>query len=319
MKTIKIGTRGSKLALWQANHIKKLLEEKNPDIIFEIVIIKTKGDKILDVALSKIGDKGLFTKELENCLIEKEIDFAVHSMKDVPTKLLDGTFISTNIEREDTNDAFISNKYNKFSDLEKNSIVGTSSLRRKSQLAKLRPDLNFIDIRGNVDTRLNKLDNNEYDAIILAYAGIHRLGWDTRVKEKIDFETCLPAVGQGSIGLQIRESDNFVYDVVNKINDLKTYFCVNIERAFLETLEGGCQIPIACQAYFYNNSFIIEGLVASIDGKKYIREKIIKNMKFEDISCLETTKRTSLEREIGEYLAQILISKGALSIIKDIR
>lgn len=319
MKTIKIGTRGSKLALWQANHVKDLLTKANTEINFELVIIKTKGDKILDVALSKIGDKGLFTKELENSLIENEIDLAVHSMKDVPTKLMEQTFISTNLVREKTNDAFISNKFNSFSELTKGLRVGTSSLRRKAQLSKLRPDLEFIDIRGNVDTRLSKLDNNEYDAIILAYAGIHRLGWDNRVKEKIDFETCLPAVGQGAIGLQIRENDDFIFNEVNKINHLETYFCVNIERVFLSALEGGCQIPIGCQAYFNNENLIIEGLVASVDGKKYIREKVSKNLTFKDIENIEDDKRIKIEKELGNELARSLISQGALNIIKDIR
>lgn len=319
MNTIKIGTRGSKLALWQANHVKDLLEQTNPDINFEIVIIKTKGDKILDVALSKIGDKGLFTKELENFLIEKQIDMAVHSMKDVPTKLIENSFISTNLKREKTNDAFISNKCNTFNDLKEGAKVGTSSLRRKSQLMKARPDLEFLDIRGNVDTRLAKLDNNEYDAIILAYAGVHRLGWDNRIKEKISFETCLPAVGQGAIGLQIREDDKFLHDVVNKINDLETYFCVNIERVFLSTLEGGCQIPIGCQAYFKNEKLIIEGLVASIDGKEYIKETITKNIKVSEVCNMNNSERNKIEKEIGNELAQLLISHGALSIIKNIR
>ncbi|MFN8578776.1 MAG: hydroxymethylbilane synthase [Candidatus Sericytochromatia bacterium] len=319
MKTIKIGTRGSKLALWQANHIKDLLIKNNPEIDFELVIIKTKGDKVLDTALSKIGDKGLFTKELENALISKEIDLAVHSMKDVPTKLIEGSFISTIITREESNDAFISNKYNSFSELPNGAIVGTSSLRRKAQLLIKRPDLTFIDIRGNVDTRLAKLDNAEYDAIILAYAGLYRLGWNSRIKEKIDFNTCLPAVGQGAIGLQIRENDGFIFKIVDKINDIKTSFCVNIERAFLSTLEGGCQIPIACQAYFNDDGLLIEGKVTSIDGVENVNKFITNKLTLEEVSKLDYKTSIREANFIGNSLATNLIELGALRIITNIR
>lgn len=319
MNKITIGTRGSKLALWQANHIKSLLEIANPDLTVEVNIIKTKGDKILDVALSKIGDKGLFTKELENALIANEIDLAVHSMKDVPTNIMEGTFVSTIIEREDTNDAFISNKYNSFSELQPGDRVGTSSLRRKAQLMRLRPDLNFIDIRGNVDTRLNKLDNNEYEAIILAYAGIHRLGWDTRVKEKIGFDICLPAVGQGAIGIQMRENDDFTYTALNKINDIDTFFCVSIERFFLHSLEGGCQVPIGCQAYFSDNKLVIEGVVASQDGQKYIREKIYNDFNQNQLSEMNRESILKQASDFAKELSDKFISDGALEIIRDIR
>lgn len=319
MKKITIGTRGSKLALWQANHIKSLIEQSSPDINVEINIIKTKGDKILDVALSKIGDKGLFTKELENALTENEIDLAVHSMKDVPTKLQSGTFISTIIKREETNDAFISNQYNSFSELKSGSRVGTSSLRRKAQLMRARPDLNFIDIRGNVDTRLSKLDNNEYEAIILAYAGIHRLGWDDRVKEKMNFKLSLPAVGQGAIGIQIRENDSFTFETLEKINDPETYFCVNIERVFLKALEGGCQVPIGCQAYFNNEKLTVEGLVASVDGKQYLREKQDFALNLDYLFNTSKEDLKAKEIEIGHKLSDKLIADGAVDIIKNIR
>lgn len=319
MKKIVIGTRGSKLALWQANHIKSLLEIKNPNLTVELNIIKTKGDKILDIALSKIGDKGLFTKELENALIANEIDLAVHSMKDVPTNILAHTFISTMITRADTHDAFISNKYNSFMELKEGSVVGTSSLRRKAQLMRARPDLNFLDIRGNVDTRLNKLDNDEYDAIILAYAGIHRLGWDHRVKEKIDFDTCLPAVGQGAIGMQIRENDQSTISALNKINDIETFFCVSIERTFLHALEGGCQIPIGCQVYFSNNNLVIEGVVASQDGTKYLNEKVNYPFTKENIMKMEKNIQLNKALEIGGNMAQMFINKGALDIIRGVR
>ncbi len=319
MKKITIGTRGSKLALWQANHIKSILEKENPNIEFELNIIKTTGDKILDVALSKIGDKGLFTKELENALIREEIDLAVHSMKDVPTNILEGTFISTIIKREDTHDAFISNNYKTFNDLAPNSVVGTSSLRRKAQLMRARPDLNFKDIRGNVDTRLSKLDNAEYDAIILAYAGIHRLGLDTRVKEKISFEICLPAVGQGAIGIQIRQDDNYTLDALNKINDLKTFFCVSLERSFLHELEGGCQIPIGCQAYFYENRLTLEGVVLSQDGQKYINEKTSTDISLEIIKSYNENTRFNKSLELGSNMAQKFIKSGALNIVRELR
>lgn len=319
MKTVKIGTRGSKLALWQANYIKGLLEKENPEFTFELVIVKTKGDKVLDIALSKIGDKGLFTKELENCLLNNEVDLVVHSMKDVPTKIEDSLYISAMPVREDTSDIFISNKYNNFYELPSGAKVGTSSLRRKAQLCFARKDLEFIDIRGNVDTRLAKLDSGDYDAIILAYAGIHRLGWSERIKEKINFSICLPAVGQGAVGIETRENDNYINSLVSKINHLETYFCVNVERVFLHKLEGGCQIPIGCQATFKNGAFVIEAVVADVDGEKVIRELIQTDFTYEDLLLLNKEEQKQKAMDFGSELAEKMIQLGASEIINKIR
>lgn len=319
MKTVKIGTRGSKLALWQAYYIKDLLEKENPEVKFEIVIIKTTGDKILDVALSKIGDKGLFTKELENALLNEEIDLAVHSMKDVPTKLADNTFISAMPIRELTNDAFVSNKYSSFSELPSGAKVGTSSLRRKAQLISARRDLDFIDIRGNVDTRLSKLDNGEYDAIILAYAGLHRLGLDSRITEKISFEISLPATGQGAVGIQTRLGDDFTNLVVSKINHLETYFSVHVERVFLGALEGGCQIPVACQSYRDKDNIVVKGLVADLEGNTVLQDESVFELSREMLISLDRETILEKSKEFGLDLAKKLISKGALDIVKSLR
>lgn len=319
MKKIRIGTRGSKLALWQANHIKNLLEDHNKDISFELVIIKTSGDKILDTALSKIGDKGLFTKELENALLNNEIDLAVHSMKDVPTNLDERLYISTITKREVSNDIFISNKYKTIEEMPEKSTIGTSSLRRKAQLANFRKDIDFIDIRGNVDTRLQKLDNNEYDAIILAYAGVYRLGLNNRITQKIPFEISLPAVGQGAIGIEIRVNDDFTQNAIHKINDLETFFCVSIERVFMNKLEGGCQIPIACQTFFDKNNLIIKALVSDINGNKVIKEELAKNLTLTEVLAMDKEKLEILIKEIGNEISDKIIKSGGLEIIKGLR
>jgi hydroxymethylbilane synthase len=319
MPKIKIGTRGSKLALWQANYIKGLLEKENPEFQFELVILKTKGDKILDVALSKIGDKGLFTKELESALLSGEIDLAVHSMKDVPTKLGETLGIAAMPPREETVDILVSNKYKSFADLPAGALIGTSSLRRKAQLSYARKDLKFADIRGNVDTRLAKLDNAEYDAIILAYAGIHRLGWSERITEKIPFALCLPAVGQGAVGVESRSNDDYVNNLLIKINDLRTFFCVNIERSLLAKLEGGCQVPIGCQAYFSGNSLKVSAIVADVEGTALLREDRQYDFVYEDLLLLEQKEQYLKAREFGLEIAAALLKAGALELIKDIR
>ncbi|MEK7432089.1 MAG: hydroxymethylbilane synthase [Cyanobacteriota bacterium] len=319
MKKIRIGTRGSKLALWQANYIKDMLEKENTEFSFELVIIKTSGDKILDVALSKIGDKGLFTKELENSLINNETDLAVHSMKDVPTNLHEKLFISCMPKREDTNDIFISNKYDNLENLPKNAKIGTSSIRRKAQLSYFRKDLEYLDIRGNVDTRLKKLDDNEYDGIILAYAGIHRLGLDSRVTQKIPFNISLPAVGQGAIGIEIRKNDDFIKTITNKINHLETFFCVSIERVFMNKLEGGCQVPIACQAFFEGKNLIIKALVSDVDGNKIITENITEKLSFDEIITKSEDEIYSIIQELGLKISDLIIKSGGLDVIRGIR
>lgn len=318
MKTIKIGTRGSKLALWQAYYIKDLLEKTNPELNFELEIIKTSGDKILDVALSKIGDKGLFTKELESALLNNEIDLAVHSMKDVPTNLPENLYIACMTKRELTNDIFISNNYSDFEELPENARVGTSSLRRKSQLSYKRKDLNYVDIRGNVDTRLKKLDDNEYDALILAYAGVHRLGFDDRITQKIPFNISLPAVGQGAVGIEIRKKDHLVEEVIGKINDLETYFCVSIERVFMNKLEGGCQVPIASQVFFENNQLHISALVADVDGNEIIKESLVEDFSITKLNQLNKDDLSSCILTYGEKISDLIIKSGGAEIIKAI-
>lgn len=335
MKKIRIGTRGSQLALWQAEFVKKLLQEKNPKLDFEIVIIKTKGDKILDTPLAKIGDKGLFTKELEISLLEKETDIAVHSMKDLPTAIDERLKISAVPEREITNDLFISNKFKTFAELPAGAVIGTSSLRRKAQLSFLRNDLVFNDLRGNVNTRLAKLDQGLYDAIILAFAGIKRLGFNERMQEIIDFSVCLPATGQGAIAVQSRTADQETNQIMKTINHWQTELCIRIERAFLAELQGGCQIPIGCQAWFAGEILHLSGLVAGIDGKDVIKDELCveflqttaitpKVIDFDGLEIEELSlklKNAILEKKelaetLGKELAQRLIAKGAIDLIK---
>jgi hydroxymethylbilane synthase len=319
MKRIRIGTRGSKLALWQAGYIRGLLEKENPEFEFEQVIIRTTGDKVLDTALSKIGDKGLFTKDLEIALAGNEIDLAVHSMKDVPTKLADNLGIASMLVREDSMDILVSNKYQSFAGLPAGARVGTSSLRRKAQLCYARKDLDFVDIRGNVDTRLNKLDKGEYEAIILAYAGIHRLGWGERITEKLPFSLCLPAVGQGAIGIETRNDDVYINNLVNKVNHLETYFCVNSERALLAELEGGCQVPVGCQAYFKNDRLRISALVADVEGTTLLKENGNYDFSYQDLLLLDKAGQELKAKELGLETAGKLVKAGAREIIAKIR
>jgi hydroxymethylbilane synthase len=305
MKTIKVGSRESQLAMWQTEHVVNILSIKCPDYNFEIVPIKTKGDKILDVALAKIGDKGLFTKELEIAILNGEVDFAVHSMKDLQTVVPDGLTIGAITKRHDPRDVLISKHNTTFKDLPEKSTIGTSSLRRRAQLLNIRPDLKIIDLRGNINTRLKKLTTEDYDAIILAAAGVERLGWHDKITEKLSLDICLPAVGQGAIGIEIRENDQEIYEIVSKINDYHTEVCIRAERALLKTLEGGCQIPIGAIGEIDNNQLTLKALVGSLDGKTVIKESLTG-----DISDPE---------KIGLKLANILMEKGAKKILDEIR
>ncbi len=304
-RTIKIGTRGSKLALYQANKVKNELEEKFQNIKFEIVIIKTKGDKILDVALSKIGDKGLFTKELETELFNKNIDIAVHSLKDLPTQLPKGAKIGAVLERAEVNDAFVSREGKKISELTENDTVATSSLRRKAQLLNLCPNVKVIDIRGNVDTRLRKLDDGYCDALLMAGAGLMRLGFDNRISELIDSSKMIPAVSQGAIAIESRENDNEIDEVILAINHSETYIATKAERCFLRTLEGGCQIPVGCITKIEDDKFNITGFIANIDGTEIIKESATGLLKNAD--------------KIATELAEVLLSRGGREILESIR
>ena len=274
MQSIKIGTRGSKLALWQANWVKDRLEESNPGLSAELVVIKTSGDKILDVPLANIGGKGLFVKEIEEALMDGRIDLAVHSMKDMPADLPDGLIIGAVPERESPFDALISQDGICFSDLPKGADIGTSSLRRAAQIQYLRPDITIVPLRGNIDTRLAKLEHGEMAAIILAAAGLTRLGLAEKITEQLDETTMLPAVAQGALCIETRENDPVVDKLVGTINHGETHTAVIAERAFLKRLEGGCQVPIAALAKINGDSLSMTGLVADVDGSAVFRDQI---------------------------------------------
>lgn len=302
MKTLKIATRQSPLALWQAEHIRARLQELHPDLTVELVKFVTQGDKILDTPLAKIGGKGLFVKELEAALLDGRADLAVHSMKDVPMALPKGLTLAVICEREDPFDAFVSNQFEKFADLPQGAKVGTSSLRRKSQILKQRPDLQIIDLRGNVGTRLAKLDEGQYDAIILASAGLKRLGLSERIRHCLTPDISLPAVGQGALGLECRAADQDVLALIQPLLHEETDVCVRAERAFNAYLEGGCQVPIAGYATLQNGQIHIEGRVGSADGQTLLRA--------------ELTDEANNAQQLGENLARNLLDQGAGELLK---
>ena len=302
MKILKIATRQSPLALWQAEHIRARLEALHTDLKVELVTFVTQGDKILDTPLAKIGGKGLFVKELEAALLDGRADLAVHSMKDVPMALPEGLSLAVICEREDPLDAFVSNTYNSFDELPQGAKVGTSSLRRKSQILKQRPDLNIIDLRGNVGTRLSKLDSGLYDAIILASAGLKRLGLAERIRHTLQPEISLPAVGQGALGLECRATDQVVLDLILPLLHAETDVCVRAERAFNAYLEGGCQVPIAGYATLNQGQIHMEGRVGSVDGLTLLK--------------VEMSGKPEQAEQLGETLAQKLLEQGAGELLK---
>ena len=302
MKTLKIATRQSPLALWQAEYIRARLQELHPDLTVELVKFVTQGDKILDTPLAKIGGKGLFVKELEAALLDGRADLAVHSMKDVPMALPEGLTLAVICEREDPLDAFVSNQFEKFADLPQGAKVGTSSLRRKSQILKQRPDLQIIDLRGNVGTRLAKLDDGQYDAIILASAGLKRLGLSERIRHCLTPDISLPAVGQGALGLECRAADQDVLALIQPLLHEETDVCVRAERAFNAYLEGGCQVPIAGYATLQDGKIHIEGRVGSPDGQTLLRA--------------ELTDEANNAHQLGENLARNLLDQGAGELLK---
>ncbi|WP_347453263.1 hydroxymethylbilane synthase [Acinetobacter thermotolerans] len=302
MKTLKIATRQSPLALWQAEHIRARLQELHADLQVELVTFVTQGDKILDTPLAKIGGKGLFVKELEAALLDGRADLAVHSMKDVPMVLPEGLNLPVICEREDPLDAFVSNTYTSFDELPQGAKVGTSSLRRKCQILKARPDLEIIDLRGNVGTRLSKLDAGHYDAIILASAGLKRLGLAERIRHTIVPEISLPAVGQGALGLECRSNDQVVLDLILPLLHAETDACVRAERAFNAYLEGGCQVPIAGYATLQNGQISIEGRVGSTDGATLLKAQLQAD--------------ASEAEQLGVSLAQNLLAQGAGELLK---
>lgn len=302
MKTLKIATRQSPLALWQAEHIRERLEALHQGLKVELVTFVTQGDKILDTPLAKIGGKGLFVKELEAALLDGRADLAVHSMKDVPMQLPEGLDLAVICEREDPFDAFVSNHYECFDDLPQGAKLGTSSLRRKCQILKQRPDLKIIDLRGNVGTRLSKLDEGQYDAIILASAGLKRLGLKDRIRHVLTPEVSLPAVGQGALGLECRSQDQAVLDLILPLMHVETNACVRAERAFNAYLEGGCQVPIAGFAILENNQIQLEGRVGSVDGDELLIASVVGEVKQAE--------------QLGVELAKQLLEKGAGELLK---
>ena len=271
---LKIGTRQSLLALWQSNHIAACLRKQYPECEVVLKKIVTKGDRILDVPLAQIGGKGLFTKEIEEDLLSGEVDLAVHSLKDMPTVLPEGLCLTAITERANVGDAFVSNDYACFEELPLGAVVGTSSLRRKAQLLAARPDLTIRDLRGNVDTRLRKLDEGLYDAVILAAAGLERLGHGDRIKAIIPSDVCLPAVGQGALAIECRADDAEVRQMLDFLNDQPTVYATAAERAFLGLLEGGCQVPIGVHADVNGEQIKIEAIIAALDGSTVLRDTI---------------------------------------------
>ncbi|MGO9378445.1 MAG: hydroxymethylbilane synthase [Dissulfurispiraceae bacterium] len=313
-RKIIIGTRASKLALWQAEWVKSELKRLYPGIEVTLNKIKTTGDKIVDVPLAKVGGKGLFVKEIEEAMLRCEADIAVHSMKDVPTEFPEGLHLSVICKREDPRDAFITGRgetanrtgntpIKKFKDLGQGAIVGTSSLRRSCQLLHMRPDLKIEQLRGNLDTRIRKLDEGQFDAIILAAAGVKRLGWSERITEILSTETSLPAIGQGAIGIECR-TEGDINDLIAPLNDPETSICVHAERAFLKRLEGGCQVPIGAYARLNAKILVMEGLVGSLTGDVIIKEKI--------------EGASSDAEALGLALAEKLLSRGARKILEEV-
>jgi hydroxymethylbilane synthase len=300
---IMLGTRGSKLAVWQAEWVKARLEGIYKGLTVELLKIKTTGDKILDVPLAKVGGKGLFVKEIEEAMLRGEIDIAVHSMKDVPVAFPPELHLPVICEREDPRDALISNGV-KFADLPHGAKIGTSSLRRSCQLLSIRPDLRIVQLRGNLETRFRKLGEKEFDAMILAAAGVKRLGWQERITECISAEISLPAIGQGAIGIECRKDDAETNKMIAALNHDETSICVTAERACLAKLEGGCQVPIAAHAVLDGAHLKMRGLVGSVDGKIILRS--------------EAEGSAADAGAIGLRLAEDLLSKGADRILAEV-
>ena len=301
---LRIATRKSPLALWQANHVRDALMARNPGLDVELFTMTTQGDKILDTPLAKVGGKGLFVKELELGILEGRADLAVHSMKDVPVEFPEGLGLAAILEREDPRDVLISNTFSSIDTLPEGARVGTSSLRRQCQLRARRPDLEVLDLRGNVNTRLAKLDNGDYDAILLAAAGVKRMGWEDRITELLPPEQFLPAIGQGAIGIEIRVADERVSRVVKALNDEQTATRIRAERALNERLQGGCQVPIAGYSEISHGVMVLRALVGRPDGTELVQGVI--SGKPED------------GEELGQVLADDLLSRGAKQILAEV-
>ncbi len=300
---IRLGSRGSTLALWQAEHIRAEVERHTGRRV-EITRIKTTGDVILDVPLSKVGGKGLFVKEIEEALLSNRIDLAVHSMKDVPTDLPGGLEICCITRREDPRDAFLSSKYARFEDLPMGARVGTSSLRRQTQILGLRPDLSVDQLRGNLDSRIRKMEEGRYDAILLAAAGLRRLGWDGKIRQTLPVDVSIPAIGQGALGIEIRGGDARTREAVAFLDDQETSLAVRAERGFLKRLEGGCQVPIAAHGTVDGGTVFLTGLIGKPDGTSILRGS--------------RNGSASAPEAIGVALADELLSRGGREILDEV-
>jgi hydroxymethylbilane synthase len=305
---IRIGTRKSKLALWQSEWVKEQIEKKFPDVEVELIKIVTKGDKILDVPLAKIGDKGLFTKEIEDAMLKGEVDIAVHSLKDVPSKLPEGLKLIAFSDREDPRDALLSCGKYTFDTLPQGAVVGTSSLRRKAQLRILRPDLEIRDLRGNVDTRIRKLKEGQYDAIILAAAGVKRLGWENEIDEILSPDRMIPSVSQGILGIEGRENDEEIEKIVREaINSRESEIAATVERAFLRTVEGGCQVPLGCYAVVEEDRVYVRAFISDLNGRFYYKE--------ESVFRVENLEEADA---VGTGVAERLLSAGGKRILDEL-
>jgi hydroxymethylbilane synthase len=300
---IRLGSRGSKLALWQAEFVQSEIERRTGRKV-GITRIKTTGDMILDVPLARVGGKGLFVKEIEEALLSGKIDLAVHSMKDVPTDLPDGLTIVAITRREDPRDAFLSVKYRSFGELPRGAKLGTSSLRRQTQLLGIRPDLSVESLRGNLDTRIRKMEEGRFDAIILAAAGLRRLGWESKITQYIPEEMSLPAIGQGALGIEVRSDDPETREAVSFLNDRETALAVRAERGFLKRLEGGCQVPIASHGRVEGDRITLQGMVGRPDGSEVIRGSAQGSI--------------SDPEALGVALAEPLLGRGARKILDDV-
>ena len=301
---VRIATRQSPLAMWQAEYVKAELERAHPQLRVEILAMTTRGDKILDTPLAKIGGKGLFVKELEQALLERQADIAVHSMKDVPMEFPAGLGLGAICQREDPGDALVAGRFASLRELPRGGRLGTSSLRRQCQLRALRPDLEILDLRGNVNTRLRKLDQGEYDAIVLAAAGLKRLGLARRISARLDVTECLPAGGQGAVGIELRLDDARTAELVGVLTHARTERCVVAERALNHRLQGGCQVPIAAYAVWQGDAIWLRGLVGSPDGSRLYRA--------------EATGAPAAAEHLGRQVAEDLLSQGAGRVLAEV-
>jgi len=304
VKPLRIGSRGSILARWQAEFVRKQLFQLT-GVEAEIIIIKTSGDKMQQAPLTQIGGKGIFIKELEEALLEESIDLAVHSVKDIPTETPSRLHFPAVCRRDDVRDCLVSHTGTLLANLKQGARVGTGSLRRQAQLLHYRPDLDLRELRGNVDTRLRKVESGEYDAIVLSKAGLDRLGWSQKITEPLSTEISLPAVGQGAIGIESRVSDRDADEILSKLDDLETRTAIIAERALLSALQGGCQVPLGAWARMERAELVMEAVVCSVDGTQYVREK--------------AAAPPDQAAQLGEHLARVLAEGGARSILEEVQ